>query len=69
MAANNAKLSRLEACMILYKGQSNVKQMANRLEISLEEMQKEFKAYVERNPITEDAWRKDIELSWPYSGC
>ena len=55
--------------MILYKGQSNVKQMADRLGISLKEMQACFNVYVSQNPITSDAWTKDIELSWPYSGC
>ena len=55
--------------MILYKGQSNVQQMATRLGISLTEMQACFNVYVSQNPITDDAWTKDIELSWPYAGC
>lgn len=55
-----------EAVLILYKGQSNVKQMANRLEISLEAMQKEFGDYVARTPIDEDDWMGDVNPSWPY---
>ena len=56
----------LEACQILYKGQSNVKLMANQMGLTLEEMQAEFKAFVDRNPLDDDAWQKDIELSWPW---
>ena len=57
----------LEACQILYKGQSNVKLMANQMGLTLEEMQAKFKAFVDRNPLDDDAWQKDIELSWPFS--
>ena len=56
----------LEACQILYKGQSNVKLMANKMGLTLEEMQAEFKAFVDRNPLDDEAWQKDIELSWPW---
>ena len=56
----------LEACQILYKGQSNVKLMANIMDLTLEEMQAHFKEYVAANPIDEDVWRGDVELSWPY---
>lgn len=56
----------LEACQILYKGQSNVKLMARQMGLTLEEMQAEFKAFVDRNPLDDEAWQKDIELSWPY---
>ena len=57
----------LEACQILFKGQSNVKVMANQLEISLEEMQRHFGTYCDANPVTDDAWQRDVEPSWPYS--
>lgn len=57
----------LEACQILYKGQSNVKLMANQMGLTLEEMQAEFKAFVDRSPLVDDAWQKDIELCWPYA--
>ena len=55
--------------MILYKGQSNIKLMSVEVGISLEEMQSIFKSYVKENPISDEAWKKDIEISWPYSGC
>ena len=61
------KTTILEACQILYKGQSNVKLMANNVGISLEEMQSEFRLYVKANPVTTDAWEKDVELSWPWA--
>lgn len=57
----------LEACQILYKGQSNVKLMAKKMGLTLEEMQAEFKAFVDRNPLDDEAWQKDIELSWPWA--
>lgn len=60
------EMTTLEACQILYKGQSNVKLMANRCGLSLEQMQKIFGEYVAENPLTPDAWQKDIEPSWPY---
>ena len=62
------KTTILEACQVLYRGQSNVKLMANDVGISLEEMQSEFRLYVKANPISTDAWEKDVEISWPYSG-
>ena len=63
---NSIKITTLEACQILFKGQSNVKIMANRLGISLEEMQRLFRMYCEQNPIDDNVWRGDIELSWPW---
>ena len=57
----------LEACQILFRGQSNVKIMANRLGISLDEMQGIFRVYCDKNPIDENVWRGDIELSWPWA--
>ena len=63
------QITKLEACQILYKGQSNVKLMADRLGVSLEEMQELFGKYVAQNPISDEAWKKDIDISWPYSGC
>jgi len=63
---DSTKITTLEACQVLFKGQSNVKIMANRLGISLEEMQRVFRLYCEQNPIDENVWRGDIELSWPW---
>ena len=62
----NLTITTLEACQVLFKGQSNVKVMANRLGISLEEMQQTFALYCKENPIDENVWKGDIELSWPY---
>ena len=66
MKPSTDHITTLEACQILFKGQSNVKLMANRLGITLEEMQQTFRDYVARNPIDENVWQGDIELSWPY---
>lgn len=57
-----------QAVQILYKGQNNVKLMANTMGVSLEVMQSELNKYVAATPVDPDIWRGDIELSWPYSG-
>jgi len=59
-------ITTLEACQVLFKGQSNVKIMANRLNISLEEMQGIFRVYCENNPLDENVWQGDIEMGWPW---
>ena len=63
----NSTITTIEACQVLFRGQSNVKIMANRLNISLEEMQQTFREYCAANPIDEDVWRGDIELGWPHA--
>ena len=63
---DSTKMTTLEACQILFKGQSNVKLMANRLGVSLKEMQNTFEVYCSTNPATEDAWQRDVDLGWPY---
>ena len=63
----NSTITTLEACQILFKGQSNVKIMANRLGIPLKEMQQTFSGYCAANPVDEDVWRGDIELGWPWA--
>ena len=60
-------MSRLEAHQILYKGQSNVQLMARELGCTLEDLQESFRAYVAENPLSDDAWQKDVELSWPFA--
>ncbi len=57
-----------EALVVLFRGQSNVKLMANSVGISLEEMQQAFRDYVAKTPIDPDVWKGDIDISWPYSG-
>lgn len=55
-----------EALIVLFKGQSNVKLMANEVGIPLAEMQQLFREYVARTPIDEDVWRGDVDMAWPY---
>lgn len=57
-----------DALTILFRGQSNVKVMANNVGISLEEMEQLFRDYVAKTPIDPNVWKGDIEISWPYSG-
>lgn len=57
-----------DALTILFRGQSNVKVMANNVGISLEEMERLFRDYVAKTPIDPNVWKGDIEISWPYSG-
>lgn len=57
----------LEAHQTLFRGQSNVKVMANELGLSLDELQESFREYCAANPIDEDVWKKDIEVSWPWA--
>lgn len=64
---STTKITILEACQILFKGQSNVKIMANRLGITLEEMQQTFREYCDANPIDENVWQADVELGWPWA--
>ena len=67
VAVRTRTMERHEAHQILFRGQSNVAQMAKRLEISLEELQASFREYVAVNPIDEDVWKGDIELGWPWA--
>jgi hypothetical protein len=57
-----------DALTILFRGQSNVKVMANNVGVSLEEMEQLFRDYVAKTPIDPNVWKGDIEISWPYSG-
>lgn len=57
-----------EALVALFRGQSNVQLMANKVGISLEEMQQAFSDYVAKTPIDPGVWEGDVELAWPYSG-
>ena len=59
-------LTMQEAVLILYKGQSNVKIMADRVGVPLDVMQAELRAYVAATPLDEDVWRGDVELAFPY---
>jgi len=59
-------MSLLEAHQVLFRGQSNVAQMAAALGVPLAELQASFRDYVARNPIDEDVWQGDVEMSWPW---
>ena len=59
-------MTRNEAHLILFRGQSNVKQMANKLGVELSDLQASFAKFVRNNPIDPDVWRGDVEPSWPY---
>lgn len=63
----SAPVSELEAHQILFKGQSNVAQMAKTLGVPLADLQASFRAYVAANPVDESIWQGDIELGWPWA--
>ena len=60
-------MTRLEAHQILFRGQSNVAQMAASLGCPLGELQASFRQYVAENPINPEVWRGGVELAWPYA--
>lgn len=60
-------ITTLEACQVLFRGQSNVKIMANRVGMPLKELQQVFRDYCKQNPIDESVWQGDIELGWPWA--
>jgi len=55
-----------EALGLLYRGQTNVAKKAKELDIPLPLLQTLLKDYIIQNPLSDDAWNGDIELSWPY---
>ncbi len=55
-----------EALGLLYRGQTNVALKAKELKIPLPKLKQLFNTYTHQNPITENAWSGDTELSWPY---
>jgi len=55
-----------EALAMIYKGQSNVAVIGKKLQMPLETLKDKFREYVEMNPIDQDIWTKDVELSWPF---
>lgn len=56
-----------QAVQILYKGQNNVRLMADEIGVGLEAMKAELDEYVKATPIDEDIWRGDVEASWPWA--
>ena len=63
----NSQITTLEACQVLFRGQSNVRIMANQLGVTLEQMKEVFRLYCKSNPIDENVWQGDVEPSWPYA--
>lgn len=55
-----------QAVQILYRGQNNVKLMANAMGVSLEVMKSELNKHVAATPIDPDVWRGDVDPAWPY---
>ena len=55
-----------EALCLLYGGQTNVAVKANELGLPLKTLKSLLNDYIRKNPMTEDAWNGDIQLSWPY---
>jgi predicted enzyme related to lactoylglutathione lyase len=60
------KLTINEACAILYKGQANVAKTAKEVGVPVEEMKRTFAFYAKQIPLTDDEWKKDVEVCWPY---
>lgn len=60
------KLTINEACAILYKGQANVAKTAKSVGIPTDEMKRTFALYAKQIPLTDDEWKKDVEVCWPY---
>ncbi len=55
-----------EALCLLYGGQTNVAVKANELGLPLTTLQSLLNDYISKNPMTDDMWNGDIQLSWPY---
>lgn len=55
-----------DALDLIYKGQTNVAVMAKECNLSLKEMQRLFKVYVDQRPVDPGVWEADVEPSWPY---
>lgn len=63
---HGTKMTIDEALIVLFRGQSNVKIMANEVGVTLEEMQQLFREYVARTPLDPDVWAGDVEIAWPF---
>jgi transcriptional regulator with AAA-type ATPase domain len=50
----------------LYRGQTNVAKQAKALGMSLAELSKALTNYIKAHPIDIDAWRDDLDPSWPW---
>ena len=51
----------------MYQGKENAAKLARQVGVSKTKLQQVFRDYVSsRGGFTDDAWQKDVELSWPY---
>lgn len=60
-------MTRNEAHAVLFKGQANVAKTAVQVGCSTESLKESFAAYAVAIPKSDDAWKGDIELGWPWS--
>jgi hypothetical protein len=56
-----------QACDMLFRGKSNVPTAAAKCGLSKKEMFIVFSKYAKKIPLTDDAWKGDIMLGWPWA--
>ena len=61
------KLTTKQACDLLFRGKSNVPAAAKDCGLSTETMFELFSTYAKEIPLTDDAWKGDVELGWPWA--
>lgn len=60
------KLTTKQACDLLFRGKSNVPSAAKQCGLTTETMFEVFRTYAKAIPLSDDAWKGDVELSWPF---
>jgi len=61
------KLTTKQACDLLFRGKSNVPSAAKQWGLSTDTMFEVFSTYAKQIPLTDDAWKGDVELGWPWA--
>ena len=61
------KLTTKQACDLLFRGKSNVPAAAKACGLTTETMFEVFSTYAKEIPLTDDAWKGDVELGWPWA--
>lgn len=59
-------MTRQEAHETLFKGQSNVAQLASQIGVTADDLKESFRAYACLIPMDESVWQGDVEVSWPW---
>lgn len=59
-------MTRDEAHATLFKGQANVAKTAALVGVTTEELKQSFARYAASIPLDDDAWRRDVDLAWPW---